>query len=355
MPSARSLNIIPGILSPGPLNDITDVAGVLVGHCTLIESDDIRTGVTAILPHSGNIFQDKVPAGLAVGNGFGKMTGSTQVIELGEIETPILLTNTLSVPRAADALIEWTLAQVGDETVRSVNPVVGETNDGWLNNIRKRTVTTAHCRQALEAARPGPISQGCVGAGTGTVCFGWKGGIGSSSRRLPESLGGWTLGVLVQSNFGGVLQVLGRPLGVELGQYYLKEQLAPPPTSESIMIILATDAPLSDRNLTRLARRSLGGLARTGASLHSASGDYAIAFSAHPEVRRTPDRRRQVAAFPNLPNDLLSPLFQAAIEATEEAIYNSLFFAETTTGFQGYTARALLESAPSFFVAQTPP
>ncbi len=343
MPSARDLNILPGILPPGPLNDLGDVAGVAVGHCTLIEGDDIRTGVTAILPHAGNIFQDKVPAGLAVGNGFGKLTGSTQVIELGEIETPILLTNTLAVPRAAEALVEWTLAQPGNERVASLNPLVGETNDGWLNHIRLRRVTPADCLQALEAARPGPVLQGCVGAGTGTVCFGWKGGIGSSSRRLPAGLGGWTLGVLVQTNFGGVLQLPGRPLGVELGQYDLKQQLAPPPPGESIMIVLASDAPLSDRNLARLARRALGGLARSGASLHNGSGDYAIAFSTHPGVRRTPDRRRQVTAYPELPNDGLSPLFQAAIEATEEAIYNSLTFAQTTTGFQGHTARALGE------------
>ncbi len=231
MPSARSLNMIPGILPPGPLNDISDVAGVLVGHYTLIEGDDVCTGVTAILPHPGNIFQDKVPAGLAVGNGFGKLTGSTQVSELGEIETPILLTNTLAVPRATEALIEWTLAQPENERVMSVNPLVGETNDGWLNNIRKRSITITHCLQALKAARPGPIQQGCVGAGAGTVCFGWKGGIGSSSRRLPDGLGGWTLGVLVQTNFGGVLQVLGRPLGIELGQYYLKERLGEPARS----------------------------------------------------------------------------------------------------------------------------
>jgi len=319
----------------------------MVGHITLIESDDIRTGITAILPHPGNIFQDKVPAGLAVGNGFGKLTGSTQIIELGEIETPILLTNTLAVPCAAEALIEWTLAHPDNDRVTSVNAVVGETNDGWLNNIRVRSVTKTHCLQALEAALPGAIVQGCVGAGTGTVCFGWKGGIGSSSRQLPDDLGGWTLGVLVQTNFGGVLQVPGRPPGIESGQYTLREQLVPPPAGESIMIILATDAPLSDRNLTRLARRSLGGLARSGAALQNSSGDYAIAFSTNPEVRRTPARRRQAYAYPELPNDLLSPLFQAAIEATEEAIYNSLFFAETITGFQGHTARAITESIAS--------
>ncbi len=343
MPSARALGIIPGILKPGPLNTITDVPDVTVGHCTLATGTDIRTGVTAVLPHSENIFQDKVPAGLAVGNGFGKLAGSTQVIELGEIETPILLTNTLAVSRAAEALVEWTLRQPGNTQVYSVNPFVGETNDGWLNDIRQRTVTVDHCLQALEAAQPGPVIQGCVGAGTGVVAFGWKAGIGTASRCLPAELGGWTLGVLVQSNFGGVLQVLGRPVGVELGQYYLKDQLASAArlAGELIIIIVATDAPLSERNLTRLARRALGGLARTGASLTNNSGDYALAFSTHPERRRTPTRRRMLSAYPELPNDLVSPLFQAVIETTEEAIYNSLFFAETTTGFQGHTAYAL--------------
>lgn len=343
MPSARDLGIVPGILAPGPLNAITDVAGVRVGHCTLVEGTDIRTGVTALLPHAGNLFQDKVPAGLAVGNGFGKLTGATQIAELGEIETPILLTNTLAVPRAAEALIAWTLDMPGNDAVYSVNPVVGETNDGWLNDIRRRWVSVEHCLQALDEARAGAVAQGCVGAGTGTVAFSWKAGIGTASRRLPDGLGGWTLGVLVQSNFDGVLQILGRPVGLELGKYYLKEPLshAAVPEGESIIILVATDAPLSERNLARLARRALGGLARTGASLTNQSGDYALAFSTHPERRRTPDRRRQLSSFLELPNDLISPLFQAALEATEEAIYNSLLYAETTTGFQGHTAPAL--------------
>jgi D-aminopeptidase len=343
MPSARELGFIPGILPPGPLNAITDVAGVRVGHCTLVEGSDICTGVTAVLPHGDNLFQEKVPAGLAVGNGFGKFAGATQIVELGEIETPILLTNTLAVPSAAEALITWTLSQPGNAEVHSVNPIVGETNDGWLNDIRQRRLGVEHCRQALQAARSGPVAQGCVGAGTGTVAFGWKAGIGSASRRLPGSLGGWTMGVLVQANFDGVLQVCGRPVGIELRQYYLKEPLerAPAPEGESIIILVATDAPLSERNLTRLARRALGGLARTGASMTNGSGDYALAFSTHPEQRRTPARRCQVSAYPELPNELVSPLFQAVLEATEEAIYNALFFAETTTGYQGRTAYAL--------------
>lgn len=343
MPSARDLGIVPGILPPGPLNAITDVTGVAVGHYTLVESADIRTGVTALLPHGDNLFQEKVPSGLAVGNGFGKLTGSTQVTELGEIETPILLTNTLAVPRAAEALVAWTLGQPGNAEVYSVNPLVGETNDGWLNDIRQRRLSVEHCLLALDAAQSGPVAQGCVGAGTGTVAFGWKAGMGSASRRLPAGLGGWTLGVLVQANFDGVLQVMGRPVGIEQGQYYLKEPLvrAAAPEGESIIILVATDAPLSERNLTRLARRALGGLARTGASLTNGSGDYALAFSTHLECRRTPARRRELSTYPELPNDLVSPLFQAALEATEEAIYNALFYAETTTGFRGHTAYAL--------------
>ena len=343
MPSARELGFIPGILPPGSLNAITDVAGVSVGHCTLVEGADIRTGVTAVLPHGDNLFQNKVPAGLAVGNGFGKFAGATQIVELGEIETPILLTNTLAVPNAAEALISWTLSQPGNAEVRSVNPIVGETNDGWLNDIRQRRLGVEHCLQALQAARSGPVAQGCVGAGMGTVAFGWKAGIGSASRRLPGRLGGWTLGVLVQANFDGVLQVCGRPVGIELGQYYLKQALerAPAPEGESIIILVATDAPLSERNLTRLAHRALGGLARTGASMTNGSGDYALAFSTHPDCRRTPARRRQVTALPELPNELVSPLFQAVLEVAEEAIYNALFFAETTTGYLGHTAYAL--------------
>ncbi len=362
-PRARDLGIRPGILPTGPFNAITDVAGFHVGQVTLQEGSAIHTGVTAILPHKGNIFQEKVPAGLAVGNGFGKLTGSTQLVELGEIETPIVLTNTLAVPRAADAIIDWTLTQSGNETVVSVNPVVGETNDSVLNDIRRRVVTVAHVLDAIGSAKDGPVTEGCVGAGTGTVAFGWKGGIGTSSRHLPGELGGYTVGVLVQSNFGGVLQIMGLPVGERLGRYYLQDQLSrgnattaaansinvlhpafciPPSVADgSIMIVLATDAPLSDRNLTRLARRAMAGLARTGAAMSNGSGDYALAFSTSEYVRRTPQRRNSQAILTELPNDELSPLFLAAIEATEEAIYNSLFKAETTTGHSGHTIEAL--------------
>jgi D-aminopeptidase len=338
---ARDLGIEPGILPTGKWNAITDVSGVRVGQVTLIEGEDVRTGVTAILPHSGNIFQDKVPAGLAVGNGFGKLSGSTQLEELGEIETPIVLTNTLALPRAAEALIEWTLEMTGNENVHSVNPLVGETNDGVLNNIRRISVSKEHVRRALEKAETGPVAEGCVGAGTGTVCFGWKGGIGASSRLLPENLGGYTVGVLVQSNFGGVLQMDGIPVGRRLDQYYLKDELNDASADGSIMILVATDAPLSDRNLKRLARRGLAGLARTGASMSDGSGDYAIAFSTAEEVRRTAERRKQIWAYPEVPNAQMSPLFQAVIEATEEAIYNSLCMAETMTGYKKKTVRAL--------------
>jgi D-aminopeptidase len=337
----RELGITPGILPVGKWNAITDVAGVQAGHVTSMDGDDIRTGVTAILPHGGNIYQDKVPAGIVIGNGFGKLMGSTQVEELGEIETPVVLTNTLAVPVAAEAIIDWTLAQPGNEEVRSVNPVVGETNDGWLNDIRRRAVTRESAWKAIEAAESGPVAEGCVGAGTGTVCFGWKGGIGTSSRLLPKSLGGYTLGVLVQSNFGGVLQMDGIPVGRELGQYYLKDELDKASADGSIMIIIATDAPLSDRNLKRLARRGLAGLARTGASMSNGSGDYVSAFSTVEAVRRTADRRNRVWAYPEVPNDWMSPLFQAAIEATEEAIYNSLCMATTKTGYRGRKVNAL--------------
>lgn len=336
----RELGIIPGILPTGPRNAITDVAGVRVGHFTLIEGDSTRTGATAILPHGGNLFQDKVPAGVAVGNGFGKLMGSTQIVELGEIETPIVLTNTLAVPRAADALLDYTLSQPGNELVGSVNAVVGETNDGWLNDIRARRLTSDEIRIAVEVAREGDVQEGAIGAGTGTVAFGWKGGIGTSSRVLPKSLGGWALGALVQTNFGGVLQMAGIPVGQTLGQYYLKDALDKGDADGSIMIVLATDAPLSDRNLTRLARRALAGLARTGASFSDGSGDYALAFSTAEGVRRTPERRSRVTAYPEVPNAQVSPLFQAAIEATEEAIYNSLCMAETMTGYRG-TVEAL--------------
>lgn len=338
---ARELGISPGILPVGKWNAITDVHGVKVGHVTLIEGEDIRTGVTAILPHDGNLFQEKVPAAIVVGNGFGKLIGFTQVEELGEIETSILLTNTLAAPRASEALIEWTLAQKGNEEVRSVNVVVGETNDGILNNIRKMAVTKEHVMQAIENASCGPVAEGCVGAGTGTICFGWKGGIGTSSRVLPEKLGVYIVGALVQTNFGGVLQMDGIPVGKELSQYYLKEYLENDLADGSIMIVLATDAPLSDRNLKRLAKRGLAGLARTGASMSNGSGDYVIAFSTAEEVRRTEERRSKVWAYPEVPNDSMSSLFQAAIEATEEAIYNSLCMAETMTGYQGRTVSSL--------------
>jgi D-aminopeptidase len=340
----RELGFSPGILPVGKWNAITDVRGVKVGHVTVIEGDEVRTGVTAILPHGGNLFQEKVPAGFVVGNGFGKLAGSTQVEELGEIETPIVLTNTFAVPRAAEAVIDWTLAQKGNEDVRSVNPVVGETNDGYhLNDIRKMAVTKEHVLQALEVAATGPVVEGCVGAGTGTVCFGWKGGIGTSSRQMPEKLGGYTVGALVQTNFGGVLQMDGIPVGKRLGQYYLREQLedAEGTGDGSIMIVLATDAPLSDRNLKRLAKRALAGLARTGASMSNGSGDYVIAFSTAEAVRRTQERRSKVWAYPEVPNDLMSPLFQAAIEVTEESIYNSLCMAETMMGARGAKVVAL--------------
>jgi D-aminopeptidase len=341
-PRARDLGLTPGVLPPGPLNALTDVAGVRVGHVTLVEGDAVRTGVTAILPHGGNLYQDKVPAGLAVGNGFGKLMGGTQIAELGEIETPIALTNTLSVPQAAEAVIAWTLAQPGNEAVVSVNPVVGETNDSRLNDIRRRVVTPQHVLRAIEAAREGPVAEGCVGAGTGTVAFGWKGGIGTSSRRLPKSLGGYTVGALVQANFGGVLQMAGVPVGQALGRYYLRQEMIERGAADgSIMIVIAADAPLSDRNLTRLARRGLAGLARTGASMADGSGDYVLAFATAESVRRTPSRRSGLATVTELPNALLSPLFEAAIEATEEAIYNALCAATTMTGYRGITVETL--------------
>lgn len=344
---ARCLGIAPGVLPPGLLNAITDVAGVQVGHVTLIEGTDIRTGVTAILPHGGNLFQDKVPAGIAIANGFGKLVGSTQIAELGEIETPIVLTNTLAVPAAAEAAIAWTLSQPGNEMVVSVNPIAGETNDSRLNDIRRRTVTSGIVLQAIVNSQEGAVAEGAIGAGTGTVAFGWKGGIGTSSRRLPSALGGYTVGVLVQANFGGVLQVMGLPVGQALGRHYLRgaiaagDAVAAGDANGSIMIVAATDAPLSDRNLARLARRAFAGLARTGASFADGSGDYAIAFSTAESVRRTPARRSGLATMTELPNPLVSPLFEAVIEATEEAIYNALFMATNFTGYRGATVEAL--------------
>lgn len=321
-PRLRDLGITIGVFDPGPFNAITDVKGVRVGHRTLIEGDRVQTGVTAIVPHQGNLFQDKVPAAVVVGNGFGKLMGSTQVRELGEIETPILLTNTLAVAQVAEGVVRWTLAQQGNEQVRSINAVVGETNDGRLNDIRARTVTFQHAIEAIEQAHGGPVEEGVVGAGAGTVAFGLKGGIGTSSRLLPRQFGGYTVGVLVQSNFGGLLTVAGVPLWKKLNM----NPFAPEPVSAagSIMMVVATDAPLSDRNLERLGKRALVGLGRTGASFSNGSGDYVIAFSNAVEVRRTAARRATVSGYPEIPNDSMDPLFQAVAEATEEAVINSM-------------------------------
>ncbi|HKU17507.1 MAG TPA: P1 family peptidase [Steroidobacteraceae bacterium] len=322
-PRLRDLGVTIGVFDPGPLNAITDVQGVRVGHVTLIEGERIRTGVTAIVPHAGNVFQDKVPAAAVVGNGFGKLMGTTQIMELGEIETPIVLTNTLAVAQAAEGVVRWTLAQPGNEGVQSVNAVVGETNDGRLNDIRARTITYQHAIDAIAQARVGPVAEGSVGAGTGTVAFGLKGGIGTSSRRLPQSGGGYTVGVLVQTNFGGLLTVAGMPLWKQLDLNPFAPEPAPP-NAGSIMIVVACDAPLSDRNLERVARRALVGLARTGATVSNGSGDYVLAFSTAQDVRRTPAKRSALATVQELPNDAMTPLFQAVAEATEEAIVNSL-------------------------------
>jgi D-aminopeptidase len=380
-PRARDIGLVVGVLQPGRLDAITDIEGVRVGHATLIKGDDVRTGVTAILPHGGNLFQEKVPAAVFVGNGFGKLTGSTQVNELGEIETPILLTNTLNVPRVADALIDWMLALPGNEEVRSVNPVVAETNDGQLNDIRGRHVGREEVFAALKSAKGGEVEEGSVGAGTGTVAFGFKGGIGTASRVVPAKYGGYTVGVLVQTNFGGVLTMNGAPVGRELGRYYLREDLepapkertnkgstepplnsdrAPSPNSDrasspdadrasslnddradgSVIVVVATDAPLDARNLRRLAARAMLGLARTGSPSTNGSGDYVIAFSTAPQNRirygETAPRR-----FELLPNDSTSTLFLACVEATEEAVYNSLLRATTVTGRAGTRVEAL--------------
>lgn len=349
----RELGVEVGILPPGTFNAITDVAGVRVGHTTVVKGDDVRTGVTAILPHGGNLFQEKVPAAIFVGNGFGKLIGSTQVNELGEIETPILLTNTLNVPKVADALLDWMLALPGNEQVRSINAIVAETNDGGLNDIRGRHVGREEVFAALRSAKDGPVEEGSVGAGTGTVAFGWKGGIGTSSRVLPQNLGGWTVGVLVQSNYGGVLSINGAPVGRELGKFYLKEQLTPrrisqttsPGTTDedradgSIIMVVATDAPADARNLKRLASRAMLGLARTGSPATNGSGDYVIAFSTATQNRvRASESLRQTQT---LGNEAMSPLFQAVVEATEEAIYNSLCKATTMTGRAGLRVEAL--------------
>ncbi len=378
-PRARDVGIVVGVLPTGPLNAITDVAGVSIGHSTIIRGEDIRTGVTAILPHAGNLFQEKTPGAVFIGNAYGKLAGSTQVNELGEIETPIILTSTLSVPRAADAVIDYVLSQPGNEQVQSVNPLVAETNDGFLNDIRGRHIRGEDVISAIKNARGGKVEEGAVGAGTGTVAFGFKGGIGSSSRRLPGSLGGYTVGVLVQTNYGGVLSINGAPVGRELGRYFLKEELersretgrekrtavvrsgesneaagesteSRPSNLEvggdnadgSVIVVIATDAPLDSRNLKRLAARAMMGLGRTGSAASNGSGDYAIAFSTAPEVRikQLQPGSRGLRETKLVSNDAMSPLFLAAIEATEEAVYNSLFKAATVTG-RGRTVEAL--------------
>ena len=339
-PRLREFGITTGILSPGPLNAITDVEGVKIGHVTLIEGDSIRTGVTAILPHEGNIFQEKVPGAIFVANGFGKLMGSTQVEELGTIETPIILTSTLSVPIAADAVIDYVLSLPGNETVISVNPVVGETNDGGLNDIRGRHVKKEHVIDAIHKAQPGPVEEGCVGAGTGTSCYGWKGGIGTSSRKLPESRGGYTVGVLVQTNHGGILRINGYPIGIKLGNYYMKNAIEEK-SEGSCMVVVATDAPLDSHNLKRLAERALLGIPRTGGFYSSGSGDYCIAFSTAESVR-VPYRTREITLRQEIfRSDRMSPLFLAAAEASEEAILNSLFKATTMEGKDGRKVEAL--------------
>jgi D-aminopeptidase len=373
-PRARDLGLKIGVLPTGALNAITDVPGVTVGHTTLIKGDNIRTGVTAIVPHGGNLFQEKVPGAVYVGNGFGKLMGSTQVNELGEIETPIFLTSTLSVPRTADFLLDYMLALPGNENVQSINALVAETNDGFLNDIRGRHIIREDVFAAIKNARSGAVEEGSVGAGTGTVAFGWKGGIGTSSRKLPASLGGYTIGILVQSNFGGVLSIDGAPVGIELGNYYLRnarrenhpageapapllrkegssgvsagpfnetnpKSAIPNPQSPdgSIIIVVATDAPLDHRQLRRLAERTMSGLARTGSSMTNGSGDYAIAFSTGNRINSN-DKLRNVQV---VGNDSMSPLFQAVIESTEEAILNSMFKATTMTGKEKRTIEAL--------------
>lgn len=349
-PRAREAGVKVGVLPTGALNAITDVQGVLVGHTTLIRGENIRTGVTAILPHNGNLFREKVPGAVFVGNGFGKLAGSTQVNELGEIETPILLTSTLAVPRVADYVIDYMLALPENDQVQSINPLVAETNDGYLNDIRGRHISRDDVFAAIKGAKSGAVEEGSVGAGTGTVAFGFKGGIGTASRKVPARYGGFTVGVLVQTNFGGVLTINGAPVGQELGRYYLKDDLNPPAPAPapsnpdgSIIMVVATDAPLDARNLRRLASRAIIGMGRTGGSASNGSGDYVIAFSTAPEVRIRVTNQRDASPTRDLKtvtNDAMSPLFLAVIEATEEAIYNSMFRATTIAG-RGRTVEAL--------------
>ncbi|WP_116542464.1 DmpA family aminopeptidase [Pontibacter virosus] len=337
---ARDYGIRIGVLQPGAHNAITDVAGLRVGHTTLVQGDKVRTGVTAILPHDGNLFQNKVPAAVYVGNGFGKLAGSTQVQELGNLESPIILTNTLGVGTAMNAVVGYTLQLPGNEAVQSVNALVGETNDGYLNDIRGRHVKEEHVLQAIKQAAGGPVAEGNVGAGTGTVCFGYKGGIGTASRKLPASLGGYTVGVLVQSNFGGVLQIDGVPVGEELGRFSYSKQVLES-ADGSCMIVIATDAPVDARNLERIASRAMLGLAKTGGIASNGSGDYVIAFSTNEGLRIPYSSDQKTQTFTLLRNDEMSPLFMATIEATEEAIINSLFRAETMKGRDSNTIEAL--------------
>lgn len=359
-PRIRDLGITPGVLQTGPLNAITDVEGVRVGHRNVIEGDDVRTGVTAIVPHDGDVFMQKVPAAVHVGNGFGKAAGFLQVQELGVIETPIVLTNTLSVGRAIEATVRWTLDQPGHEAIGSVNAVVGETNDGYLNDIQGMHVTSQHVVDAIEDAQGGPVLEGCVGAGVGTRCFSWKGGIGTASRVLPDALGGYTVGVIVQSNFGGILTIDGHRVGEKLGKHSFKRALGqaetepnevakrspgepdlddPTQDDGSIMIVIATDAPLEARQLERLARRAPLGLARTGSFMSNGSGDFVIAFST--KNRKPYQPAQSTRSLETVENDFMSPLFLATVEAVEEAIYNSLTKATTTTGREGRTVEAI--------------
>jgi D-aminopeptidase len=342
-PRVRDVGLVIGVLPAGPLDAITDVAGVRVGQVTVVSGDSINTGVTAILAHGGNVFQEKVPAAVAVGNGFGKLTGIAQLEELGELESPIVLTCTLCVPRVADAVLTWILGLPGNQGVQSVNVVVGETNDGFLNAIRLRAVSEADVLAALRDAREGPVDEGSVGAGRGTVAFGWKGGIGTASRRLPLSLGGWTVGVLVQTNFGGILTVGGAPVGRELGRYYLRNELQR--GDGSIMIVVATDAPLDPLGLERLARRAFLGVARTGSPMTNGSGDFALAFSTALAVRRGPLAEGQrTRTGETVAGDAISPLFEAVVEAVEEAVVNSLFRAVTVHGYRGTVAALPVDS-----------
>ena len=339
----RDFGIKPGIFNPGTYNAITDVPGVKVGQVTIVEGDNIRTGVTAIVPHEGNLFRKKCPAAVYVGNGFGKLAGVTQVRELGNIETPIVLTNTLSVAQGIEGILTYTLNQKGNENVRSVNAIVGETNDAGLNDIRGRHVKADDVVKAILSAKGGPVEEGCVGAGTGTICFGWKGGIGTSSRVLPADLGGYTVGVLVQTNYGGILEIDGVPVGRRLGQYSFKSSVENPDyllnPDGSCMMVVITDAPLDARNLERLAKRAMMGMAKSGGIASNGSGDYVIALSVYPDNLIDESTEKYYPTL--LHNDAMSPLFEATIEATAEALWNSLFMATDTKGFNGRVVEAL--------------